>query len=291
MGKNLKKLLVICGPTAIGKTNLALHLAGDFKGELISADSRQVYKYMKIGTGRGKEKILGYDLIMPSEEFSVSKYSKYAKEKINDIWKRNKLPIVVGGTGLYIKALVDGIGTIDIPKDENLRSSLSKKTPMQLLNLLGGLDPIKAASMNQSDAKNSRRLIRAIEIAKAQTPPKQEALNANVLWIGLNSPIELLEKKIQQKVDERIKNGFESEVEFLKKKDLFRFIPSNTIGYSDWPDIKKWKSRERQYAKRQMLWFSREKRINWFDVSKIGWQKNVEKLVKKWYPSLDAKEN
>src|SRR5258708_1242456 len=215
MGKNLKKLLVICGPTAIGKTNLALHLAGDFKGELISADSRQVYKYMKIGTGRVKEKILGYDLIMPSEEFSVSKYSKYAKEKINDIWKRNKLPIVVGGTGLYIKALVDGIGTIDIPKDENLRSSLSKKTPMQLLNLLGGLDPIKATSINQS----------------------------------------------------------------------------NTIGYSDWPDIKKWKSRERQYAKRQMLWFSREKRINWFDVSKIGWQKNVEKLVKKWYPSLDAKEN
>src|SRR3989344_7963356 len=106
------KLLVICGPTATGKTKLGVFLAKKFNGELVSADSRQVYTGMDIGTGKDRpkgRKIWGYDLASPTEEFSVSAYVKAAKEEINDIWRKNKLPIIVGGTGFYIKALIDGL--------------------------------------------------------------------------------------------------------------------------------------------------------------------------------------
>src|SRR5258708_39218393 len=131
MGKNGRKLLVICGPTGVGKTDLALRLARIFNGELLSSDSRQVYKYMNIGTGKDLNKtgmIYGYDIVLPNEEFSVSQYAIYAKEKIEEIVSHNKLPILVGGTGLYIKSIVSGIDTINIPKSKKLRESLSDKS-------------------------------------------------------------------------------------------------------------------------------------------------------------------
>src|SRR5579859_7186521 len=123
----MKKLLVVCGPTSTGKTKLALSLAKEFNGTLISADSRQVYKYMDIGTGKGEEKVLGYDLVNPNEEFSVSQYVNFANKEIQNIYKEGKLPILVGGTGLYIKSITDGIETADVPPNEKLREELSKK--------------------------------------------------------------------------------------------------------------------------------------------------------------------
>src|SRR3989344_7906229 len=140
-------MLVICGPTATGKTKLGIFLAQKFNGEIISADSRQVYKYMNIGTGKEWDdtvKIWGYDLVDPKENYSVSEYLKYAKTAIEDIHKRNKLPILVGGTGLYIKAVVDGIETINIPSNKELRKSLNNKEVDELFEKLAILDSSKA---------------------------------------------------------------------------------------------------------------------------------------------------
>src|SRR3989344_2658803 len=185
------KLLVICGPTATGKTSLALHLSEVFNGEIISADSRQVYRGMDIGTGKdlpvisnyqfpitnlkkqniGCYKIKGinvwgYDLVKPNEDFSVGQYIAIAENIIENIHDRKKLPIIVGGTGLYIKGIVDGIPTADIPKNMELRKSLENKDTSELYDNLVSLDPAKALSLNKSDSKNPRRLIRAIEVVK-----------------------------------------------------------------------------------------------------------------------------
>ncbi len=281
----MNKLLVICGPTATGKTKLAVCLASLFDGTIISADSRQVYKYMDIGTGKDFKNILGYDLIEPDEDFSVSKYSHFANQKIREIQEQNKLPILVGGTGLYIKAITDGIETLDVKPDEKLRKELSDKSPFDLFKILKKLNLKKANSMNDSDKNNPRRLIRAIEIANQISQnnipiskPKYE-----ILFIGLTEPLEKLKQKIKDRVDERIENGFQKEVDFLKKNNFWVGAPSKTLGYKDWPDSEKWKVEEFKYAKRQMTWFKKNPKINWFDITQNNFKKNVESLVKRWY--------
>ena len=188
----MNELLIICGPTATGKTSAALKIAREINGELISADSRQVYKGMDIGTGKDIPKgakyvslaklggyydadgirIWGYDLVYPEKEYSVADYSKTARQIIRDIWKRKRTAIIVGGTGFYINVVVDGIQTAGIPKNESLRKSLEKLSVDELFEKLALLDSIKAASLNTSDKKNPRRLIRAIEIAQWQLTNK-----------------------------------------------------------------------------------------------------------------------
>lgn len=284
----MKKLLVICGPTATGKTKLALRLAKLFNGSVISADSRQVYKYMDIGTGK-EGKVLGYDLVLPNEEFSVSHYVRFADEAIRKIYSENKLPILTGGTGLYIKAVVDGIDTLEISPDLELRKSLENKTSEELLNLLEETDFEKAKSMNESDRKNPRRLIRAIEIAKSKDAKfDNKKTGYDTLFIGLTFPKEKLDERISKRVDERSKSRFQDEIDFLKKNGFWDGVAKSTIGYKDWPDIEKWKQEEVKYAKRQMTWFSKEKRIRWFDVDKKNFEKDVEKLIKKWYIDLEC---
>lgn len=186
----MEKLLVICGPTATGKTSVAIHLAKKFNGELVSADSRQVYRKMDIGTGKDLPqnssfqfpvsslkkqdvgfyvidgiRLWGYDLIDPQNDFNISKYLNIAKDIIEEIWKRDKLPILVGGTGFYIKGIIDGIGTSQIPKDESLRKSLEKKDVEELFEILAQTDSVRSSKLNKSDRNNPRRIIRAIEIA------------------------------------------------------------------------------------------------------------------------------
>ncbi|MBU0569753.1 hypothetical protein KKB40_03150, partial [Patescibacteria group bacterium] len=186
----MKNALVICGPTATGKTSLALRLAKKLDGELVSVDSRQVYKKLDIGTGKdlpsGSKlkaknsrlpeyyevngvKIWCYDLVEPTEEFSVGQYITIANVIIKDIETRKKLPILVGGTGLYIQGMTDGISTALIPKNARLRKLLEKKSAEELFEMLFKIAPAKATSLNSSDKKNPRRLIRAIEVAKFPT--------------------------------------------------------------------------------------------------------------------------
>lgn len=319
----MKKLLVICGSTATGKTKLALRLAKKFDGELVSADSRQVYKGMDIGTGKdlpvnvkcqmsnvkcfGKNvcyydiervKLWGYDLVEPAEEFSVAQYIKIAKVIIENIWKRGKLPISVGGTGFYIQAVVDDIETLGIPKNKKLRESLGGKHSDELFELLTRTDPVKAASLNISDKRNPMRLIRAIEISSTKTQkkrPKTQKTGMNVLFIGLKANKQVLDKLIENRVGKRIKQGFENEFNELIEKGVKGGMQSmKSMGYRQFVDFKlgkidrhqailNWKKEEKKYAKRQITWFKRDKRINWFDITKDGWLKNVEKLVDKWY--------
>jgi tRNA dimethylallyltransferase len=330
----MKKLLVICGPTATGKTRLALQLAKLLNGEVVSADSRQVYKGMDIGTGkdlpssakfkvprprqakRGGQssklggyyevdgvKIWGYDLVHPKEEFSVAQYVRIVKSIIENIWKKRKLPILIGGTGLYIEGVIDGISTAGVPKNEALRKSLEAKNPGELFEMLAQLDPVRAASMNKSDRGNPRRLIRAIEVAdtkvrvRGRVRHREKDSDSDVLFVGLVAPKKDLFRRIEKRVDDRMRQGFEGELKALFKEGVSWEDQSMTsLGYREWRGYvegvkskdeatKDWKGAEKQYAGRQITWFKRDSRINWFDSSKKNYKKSVEKLVKKWYSS------
>jgi len=320
----MQKLLIVCGPTATGKTALAISLAKRLSGEIISADSRQVYRRMDIGTGKDLPPnakktggyylikavpVWGYDLVGPREGFSVADYVRFARETVKDIGRRMKLPILVGGTGLYIQGVVDGIPTAFVPKNEDLRKNLMGKTLEELFEILAQQDPIKAASLNVSDKRNPRRLIRAVEIAQwklktggdfDQTPT---LTNYSTLFIGLTAPKEYLFKKIDMRVEARVGIGVEKEIKkLLSAGTSWDDQAMSSLGYRQWRDfiegtkdknetILAWKKEEKKYAKRQITWFKRDRRIKWFDISKPDWTDSVEKLAKKWYSSDDAKKN
>lgn len=309
----INKLLVICGQTGTGKTSLAIHLAKKFNGELISADSRQVYQGLNIGTGkdieeinRSKVKIWGYDLVNPKKNFSVGNYIRFAQKAINDIQKRDKLPILVGGTGLFIKGVIDGIPTAFVPRNPKLRKNLKEKDTGELFEILAQLDPIKAGSMNRSDKLNPRRLIRGIEVAtwglERKTPKLFRKPKYELLEIGLRASLDNLSKKIEKRVEKRIKDGIETEIKKLLSSGISWDSQSMTsLGYRQWRDyfegritrnevINNWKKEELRYAKRQLAWFKKDVRINWFDSSKKNFINNVEELVKKWYHQSDANE-
>lgn len=331
----MSKVLVVCGPTATGKTDLAIHLIKSLSlgkkgnvGEIISVDSRQVYSQMDIGTGKDlpagakfifpddslKKKgigcyvvegvrIWGYDLISPNKDFSVGNYLKKVTPIVKSILRRKKMPVLVGGSGLYLKALVDGIQTAFIPRDNTLRKFLSSFSVEELFERLDQLDPEKAASLNLSDRKNPRRLVRAIEIAKWQinnfgknlSPKLPWSKDTQFLFIGLFAPFSFLKKKIKKRVYKRMTMGFEKEVKDLIKAGIsWSFHSMDTLGYKNikrYIDgeikksemIKSWINDEFSYAKRQMTWFKKDKRIIWFDVSFTNYKKEVEKLVKDWY--------
>jgi len=237
----MDQVVVICGPTATSKTKLALQLAKEFDGELISADSRQVYIGNDLETGKDKDligdsKIWLLDLIKSDVEFSVSQWRKLALQAIKDILSRGKLPIVVGGSGLYIKALVQDLPDVDIPQDNELRNS--NKSVSELFDQLKQLDPKKAMSMNNSDKNNPRRLVRAIEISKGV--PLQGAEGGPLykfVQIGLTAAKEYLEEKIRQRVKDR---GLDES--FVQK--------------------------EINIMKKQLVWFKKQPGIVWFDIMK-----------------------
>jgi tRNA dimethylallyltransferase len=321
----MNKILVICGPTATGKTSLALYLAKVFGGEIVSADSRQVYQGMDIGTGKDLPKsavlkkgfltpvnyivdgvnIWGYDLISPKKDYSVAQYTRTVEKIIKQIWKRKKLAILVGGTGLYIKSVIDGIPTASVPRNIDLRKNLQGRTVDELYDKLAQLDSIKAASLNSSDRKNPRRLTRAIEIAqwglsnRGKIKRRKVALGktSKVFFVGLTSSRAYLWAIIKRRIAKRLKGGILAEIEkLLRSKLSWESQSMNSLGYKQWKNyflgkttkksiLARWEIDEINYAKRQMTWFKKDKRILWFDISKKGYQKEVEKTVKKWYGS------
>lgn len=308
----MDKLLIIGGPTATGKTKLGIYLAKKFSGEIVSADSRQVYRGMDIGTGKDLHnadgvKIWLLDIVEPDYRFNVADYKKCADSVIKDIWQRGKLPIVVGGTGLYIKALVEGIETMEVSPDWELRERLSHCSVATLLNSLRKIDANKLSKMNESDRKNPRRLIRAIEIASETQNSNRKVQSQNLgiktdnLFIGLTTSNKNLYERIDQRVEERVKEGVEEEIRGLLEKGYSwdNSALGTTLAYREWQDyfegkktreetIQKWKFDEHSYSRRQMTWFKKDKKVNWYDISKENYVREVEKLVKNWYIGDDA---
>ncbi len=296
----MNKLLIICGPTATGKTTLAVKLAKEFNGEIISADSRQVYKGMDIITGKDRPagvKIWLYDVVEPSQKFSVADYYQLAWKAIEDVWKGGKLPILVGGTGFYLQAVLKGIGTMGIGPDWDLRQKLTNYSINELTDYLNKISPGRWERMSESDRKNPRRLIRAIEVAKNRQSLtlNHKPLNFDSLVVGLTAPYEVLYERIDKRVKERMKMGAEREVKKLLNQgyDWNNSVLGTTIGYREWQDyfkkkaskkevVQRWQYDEHAYARRQMTWF-RKMPIHWFDIGKPSFEKEVEKLVKAWY--------
>jgi len=228
----VKKLIVILGPTASGKSGLAIKLAKKFKGEVISADSRQVYKGMDIGAGKiTKKEMQGVphhllDVASPKTRFTVTQYRKLAIRAIDKIFKKNKIPIICGGTGFYIQALIDGLVIPEVAPDWKLRKKLEKKSTEELCEILKKLDPRRARTI---DKKNPRRLIRAVEIVmKTGKPvplPRLRPLGFGgqaypVLIIGIKKSREELKKLIKKRLLKRLKIGMVAEVKKLHKAGI-----------------------------------------------------------------------
>lgn len=339
------KLLIITGPTATGKTNLGIYLAKKYKGEIISADSRQVYKGLDIISGKdihknstlkspfdvtqgksfdsaqGKQNSklgiqnqnlsVGFrvkdtipiwlvDIAAPSYPFNVSEYRNLADIVIGNILQRKKLPIVVGGTGLYIKSLIEPLTTIDIPPNRKLRQTLALKSVAELGKILININRPKFSQLNQSDRNNPRRLIRAIEITLTRKNFQTKYFNnlhqvKNILKIGLISKLPLLFKKIDLRVEKRFHKGALIECKRLMATGFSDKLPVfSTIGISELRDyllgiksksqaVTSWKLAEKKYAKKQITWLKKDKSIRWFDINDSKFITKVDTLVQTWY--------
>ncbi len=282
----MKKVIVILGQTATGKSDLAVKIAKKIKGEIISADSRQVYTGLDIGTGKiTKKEMRGIphhllNVVSPKKKFTVTQFQELANKKIEEIISRNKTPIIVGGTGLYIDAVTKGIVFPDVPPNPKLRKSLEKKSLPSLVKILTKLDKERVKNI---DTKNKIRIIRAIEIAKALGKvPKIQTLKPKYKFIkiGLYLPEEKLKKNIDKRLKKRVSAGMLNEAKKLRKNGLsFKRMLSLGLEYRAMAlhmqkKINKEKMIEMlnreiyQYAKRQVTWFKRDKDIKWIDASK-----------------------
>lgn len=275
------KIIVILGPTATGKSDLAVKLARRFNGEVISADSRQVYKGMDLGSGKITKKEMNgiphylLDVASPKRNFNVLKYQKMAETAIVNISKREKLPILCGGTAFYLRAITDGIILPEIKPNSALRKILEKKSTLELFNQLKKIDPRRAKSI---ESKNPRRLIRAIEIVtESKSPVSLLRKDAKFLSlkIGVNKDREILDKAIKKRIIDRLKIGMIEEVEKLRNLGLsWKRIESFGLEYR-WIAryLQKKISQEEmidslyrdtvKFSKKQMTWFKKEKDIRW----------------------------
>mgnify|MGYP001585296719 CR=1 FL=1 len=290
----MNQILIICGPTATGKTKLAVSLAKKFNGGLISADSRQVYQGMDIVTGKdlpaGRQdkpagvKIFGYDLVKPDEDFSVAHFINFAQPLIIKLQQQNRLPIIVGGTGLYINALLKPIPTLNIPPSPSLRRRLEKNSLKQLQTALKKLNPDRFNQMNHSDQNNPRRLIRAIEVAKVGSNRQSLNFKHDALLIGLTASVKILDQRIVDRVNQRIKAGARQEIESLLRQGYSKKLPSmSAIGYREWPDVAKWIQAEQQYSRRQLTWFKKIPGLHWFNINQPNFNRQLANLISAWY--------
>lgn len=276
------RVIAVVGATASGKTSYAIELAKKINGEIISADSRLVYKEMDIGTAKPTidemQEIPHYmiDVVEPEYNYSVGLYVKEAKKHITDIISRGKVPIVVGGTGLYFRVLLENYDLPDVKPDYELRKELSSYSYEELLEMLTKLDEKAANSVEKNDKK---KLIRYIEIIKLAGKPLDlvrgvKEKEFNVEWVGLNFPREILYDRINKRVDLMIEQGLIDETKKLLQKHGRISNITDTIGYREvlsyldgelsLDEAKdKLKQNTRNYAKRQLTWFRKNEQINW----------------------------
>jgi tRNA dimethylallyltransferase len=291
------KVIVILGPTSSGKSDLAVKIAKKVRGEVISADSRQVYKGLNLGTGKiTKKEMEGVphfllDVANAKNKFNISLYKKLADKKIKEILSRGKVPIICGGTGFYIDAVVNGIIFPEVPPNEKLRKILNKKNAQELFKILQKLDKNRAKDIkNKNELNNKVRIIRAIEIVKVlgKIPKITEATPPyNFIKIGLFVPLDILKRRIEKRLLARIKSGMFKEIKNLHKNGLswkrmeelgleYRYVSlylQNKISKNEM--LKTLNLESFKYAKRQMTWFKRDNEIRWLDASKKILIKNL----------------
>jgi len=275
------KLVVIVGPTASGKTALAESLASVFAGEIVNADSRQMYKELTLGTAKPDyaTSFVPYhlfDIVGPDQEFSVAEYKKLALVAIDAITKRGKLPFLVGGSGLYIQAVVDNLDLPQVPAQKELRAMLEQKSEEELLDMLKERD-LTASQM--IDSQNKRRLVRALEVIMTTGKPFSEQLTRgpklfDTLQITLNIPREQLFQNIEERAQKMIDQELEQEVKMLVKTYGWNNLLSSTIGYKEWQGFFEGEKtlgqvkeeiiqNTKALVKKQYTWFLKQKRIHW----------------------------
>lgn len=307
--EGLKKipLVVIVGPTAVGKTAISIALARRLNGEIVSADSMQIYRYMDIGTAKptmGERKGIPHhliDIVEPGEPFNVAEYQRMADAAIRDIYERGHLPLLVGGTGLYVKAVVDGFLFPDSGEDlelrEELRREASSRGNQALHDRLKEVDPAAAERIHVNDL---RRIIRALEVFYTTGRPiseQQKGWDAhepryNAVIFGLTMEREALYRRIEMRIDGMIEAGLIDEVKRLFAMGYSgRLTSMQALGYKEIIGylngeysleraIEILKRDTRRYAKRQFTWFKRDKRIIWIAVDESGGlDKIIDKLV------------
>jgi len=300
------KVIVILGQTSTGKSDFAVEIAKQINGEVISADSRQVYKGMDLGTGKitkkEMQKVPHYllDVSSPSRIFTVNNYKKLADKKIEEIIKNKKIPIICGGTGFYIDTVVNNVIFPDVKPDPILRTKLEKKTKEKLFEMLEKLDKKRAENI---DKNNKVRLVRAIEIAKTlgKVPALQildvsgrRPTSVEFLKIGLTLPDELLKERINIRLTKRLKKGMLEEFKNLHKASLswkrmealgleYRYGAMYLQGKIDKKEmIEKINTESWHYAKRQKTWFKKDINTIWIDPRKNTDKTKVLKKIKEF---------
>jgi tRNA dimethylallyltransferase len=308
MVSNSKKALAVIGPTCTGKSDLALDLTNEFSGEIVNADSMQVYRRFDIGTAKpdraARDRVPHHliDVVEPSEPFNAALFKAMADRALADIWARDKIPVIVGGTGLYLRALIYDL--FEVPKDMELREDLKRAyadNPLEMYEELKRIDPIYARKISHND---KIRVVRALEVYRLTgiEMSRWEAAHGfrdaryEVLKIGLTGDRAELYSRIDKRVDYMLDKGWVAEVRHILSTGCpeatkpfsgigYREILSHLKGFICFEDmVKDIKKQTRRYAKRQFTWFSKEKDVCWFQYpqdSKLIKEK-VAGFLEKW---------
>ncbi len=299
----MNKLIAIIGPTGIGKTRLAIHLAQKFNGEIVNADSRQIYRFMDIGTAKPtkeEQSLVPHhliDIINPDKDFSLVTYQQLAYKAISDIQERGKLPFLVGGTGQYIWAILEGWSVPKVPPDPEYRKKLERRAEVDGDSLYKELQIIDPAGAEKIDPHNIRRVVRALEVSKNK--PFSQSIGKNpppfsYSIIGLTMERKDLYRQVDARVDEMIKKGFVDEVKQLIEIGYSLTLPSmSSIGYREIglylqgkitldEALYKIKTGTHRFIRHQYTWFKlKDERIKWFDIS-LTRLEDIEETIKSW---------
>lgn len=297
-----KKVLIISGPTATGKTSLAVKIANKLKAELISADSRQIYMGLNIGTGKDHPSDIPVhliDIIPPDQAFSSHQFRRLAMAKIKQIHRQSKLPIVVGGTGYYIKTLTSPPFSGHPPTHPLFRKvfNLFPLCLLQTIHLI--VNRRQFIRLNNSEKHNPHRLIRKLEIklfSRPTSPVPSTSPQYDYLHICLTASTKTIYKNIDHRVKARLKKGLLSEIRHLLKKYHWGHPGLNTLAYKEFrpyfahPNptglnqaIDKWRYHEHSYARRQLTWFKKRPHLHFFNIDSPSFPKNAISLILKWY--------
>ena len=304
-----KYTIILTGPTATGKTRLGIRIARKIgPSAILSVDSRQIYRHMDIGTAkptaeeRGEIEHYFIDVKEPDEPYSAGTFGKEARRRIESLWRRGKIPILVGGSGMYLQAVIDGFfedsdecGALR----EHLRRRHCREGTKVLYEELRRLDPKTAAGLGPNDAP---RILRALELVHSGRRMRKEhpaaPLEGTVLMFGLTMERAELYRRIDQRVDRMISDGLIDEVEGLVEKGYGRACPAmNTLGYGEILDylegrcdleraVERIKSGSRRYAKRQWSWFRRDRRIRWLELDRWGIEGVEKRVIAQWQAEI-----